>query len=166
MKIFRDKKLFTHLCFFSSALLIILIVGCGARPTSAPSEIASPVKNVRISALTEFVQDSSEPQIKALVELSDAKGGAIRALVTFRFEFYEFQPVSSDLRGRRLVIWPAYDLSDERSNQKHWNNFLRGYEFLLPLDFMLHQDNKYVLEVTCLLGQKRYSDLFKMEYQP
>jgi hypothetical protein len=104
--------------------------------------------------------------IKTLVELLNASGSATQAPCVLRFEFYEFHPRASDPRGRRLLIWPNQNLSDPDTNKEHWKEFLRGYEFFLPLEFRLERGKKYVLEATCLINQRRYSDFFNIQYQP
>jgi len=132
-------------------------------------EDVTSVRRIRISAITEFVPDANAPnrmQIKALIELFDVHGFSIKSPCTLRFEFYEFRSASSDPRGNRLLIWPDRDLSDPVINDNHWKHFLRGYEFFLPIDTPLQEGKKYVLEATCQIDQQRYSDLYKMEYQP
>ena len=143
--------------------VVLNTVGC----QSSRTVNGSPIKDIRISAITEFVPDpavADRMQIKVLVELLDKNGISIKAPCRLRFEFYEFHPLSSDPRGQRLLIWPNQDLNDSDMNDKHWEKFLRGYEFLLPLNTVLQSGNKYVLEVTCLSGQERYRDLLKIEY--
>jgi hypothetical protein len=79
---------------------------------------------------------------------------------------YEFQPLSSNPRGRRLSIWPEQDLNNPGTNDRHWQDFLRGYEFYLPLEFVPQPGKKYLLEVSCRVGQQRFNALFKMQFQP
>ena len=164
MKIFRDRKPLSVLGWVYPAIAIIAIAGCSTQPTPMLSKADSSVDRVSISAITEFVQGSEGPQIKTLVEFSSASDLAVKTPCTFRFELYEFQPVSSDPRGRRVVIWPTIDLNDPHMIERHWKDFLRGYEFFLPLEFTPRQGGKYVLEVTCFVDQKRHSDLYKMQY--
>lgn len=128
----------------------------------------SRVARVRISALTEFIQAPEMPdkvQIKTLLEIIDPLDKPVKTTFVARFELYEFQPVSSEPRGRRLVIWPEQDLGDSDTNDEHWEEFLRGYEFYLPLEFVPQPGKKYLLEVSCVAGRRRYNDLFKMQYR-
>lgn len=128
-----------------------------------------PVERIRISALTEFVQSPALPeqvQLKVLVEIIDKEDKPVKTKCLWRFEFYEFRALSSDPRGRRLLIWPDQNLRDAGSNNQYWKDFLRGYEFYLPLGVAPGPNDKYVLEATCFIGQYRYSDLFKMQYKP
>jgi hypothetical protein len=105
-------------------------------------------------------------QIKTLVELIDPLDTQVKSAFIARFELYEFQPLSSNPRGRRLSIWPEQDLNNPGTNDRHWQDFLRGYEFYLPLEFVPQPGKKYLLEVSCRAGQQRFHDLFKMQYQP
>jgi hypothetical protein len=138
--------------------------GVPVRPEIRPGE----VERVRISALTEFVPVPSIPdkvRIKTLIELIDPLDTSVKAAFTARFELYEFRPLSSNPRGRRLLIWPEQNLNDPGMNNEHWQDFLRGYEFYLPLEFVPQQGKKYLLEVNCTIGQRRLDDLFKMQYR-
>ncbi len=145
---------------------VIGITGCGTvQPAVQHGQDAS-IERIHISALTEFVTDSDQPdrvQLKVLLELFDAFDSPVSLPCILRFELYEFHSVSSDPRGKRLVIWPEKDLNETRKAEEHWKALLRGYEFYLPLDFMPWQNKKYVLEATCFADQKRHNDLFKME---
>lgn len=164
MKTYRNMKPFSVFVWTCKAITVILIAGCHVPLTPIPSDEEAPVERIRISAITEFVPDGK--QIKTLVELFDASDLSLKAPCVFRFELYEFSPVSSDPRGRRLTIWPDQDLNDPDINNKHWKEFLKGYEFVLPLDFFPEPQNKYILEASCLVDQNRYNDLFKIHYQP
>jgi len=129
----------------------------------------SGVSRIRISALTEFVQDPSAPdkvQVKTLVELIDPQDAPVKTPFVVRFELYEFRPLSSNPRGQRVAIWPEQDLLDPPTNDEHWEEFLRGYEFYLPLEFVPQPGEKYLLEVSCLVEQRRFDDLFKIQYRP
>ena len=158
------------LCLWAA---VIGLTGCGAvQPPMPPVEQHGDdvsIERIHISALTEFVADPTGPdevQLKILLELFDAFDLPISAFCVLRFELYEFHSVSSDPRGKRLVIWPEQDLSDAGKANEHWKDLLRGYEFYLPLDFMPRHDKKYILEATCFSDQKRHNDLFKVKFQP
>lgn len=149
----------------------LLLVGCempssnAVRPDIQPGE----VERIRISALTEFVPVPSSPekvQIKTLIEFFDPLNTPLKPAFTVRFELYEFRPLSSNPRGQRVAIWPEQDLLDPVKNDEHWEDFLRGYEFYWPLKFVPQPGNKYLFEVSCSVGQRRYNDLFKMQYRP
>lgn len=153
-------------------LFIILLSGCGLQTmpdwTGVQDQDPSAVKDIRISALTEFVQNPDQPglmQVKAQVELMNAMDQSINKPGKWRFEFYEYVPRSSDPRGIRLLMWPDMDLSSPEENQKNWKDFLRGYEFYLPLEFFPER-KKYILEATYMADQRRYHDIFKIQYSP
>ena len=159
---------FGRLC---TAVAVFMLFGCDMpSDVSAHSEIqAGEVDHVRISALTEFIPDASaagKMQIKTLIELVDPLGTPVKTAFAARFEFYEFKPLSSNPRGSRLAIWPEQDLHDPAANDEHWEDFLYGYEFYLPLEFVPQPGKKYLLEVSCLAGRRRLGDLFKMQYRP
>lgn len=152
------------------AVAAVLFFGCDMPVVSVHSESRpGEVERIRISALTEFVPVPAVPdkmQIKTLVELIDPLDTPIKTAFVARFELYEFRPLSSNPRGRRLAIWPEQDLNDPGTNDAHWEDFLRGYEFYLPLELVPQPGSKYLLEVSCMLEQQRFDALFKMQYQP
>lgn len=169
MKTYRDRDPFTVFSCLYTAIILILMAGCQSPRASMSHKDDASVRRIRISAITEFVPDPNVPnqlQIKTLIELFNVHGFSIKSPCTLRFEFYEFRSASSDPRGQRLLIWPNRDLSDSVINDKHWKNFLRGYEFFLPVDTPLQKGKKYVLEATCQIDQQRFSDLYEMRYQP
>ncbi|OQY04337.1 MAG: hypothetical protein B6I25_07045 [Planctomycetales bacterium 4572_13] len=127
------------------------------------------IERIHISALTEFVTVSAQPdkvQLKVVLEFLDAFDLPAPVPCVLRFELYRFHPLSSDPRGKRLILWPEKNLTGVKKADEHWKDLLRGYEFYLPLDFMPRQGKKYVLEATCFADQKRHNDLFKVEVQP
>ena len=155
------------LCLWAT---MIGLTGCGTVQTSVQPVVQHgenvSIERINISALTEFVTDPALPdevQLKVLLELFDAFDLPAPVPCILRFELYEFYPLSSDPRGKRLVIWPEKDLSNAENADEHWKDLLRGYEFYLPLGFMPQRDKKYVLEATCFADQKRHNDLFKVE---
>lgn len=176
MKTFRKKfsasrQLATgFLCLWAA---VIVFTGCETakvpmQPVDQRWEDVS-IERIRISALTEFVTDPALPdevRLKVLLELFDASDLPVSASCILRFELYRFQSVSSDPRGERLVIWPDQNLGNGENANEHWKDLLRGYEFYLPLDFMPRRDEKYVLEATCFVDQRRHNDLFKVQFQP
>jgi len=173
MKTFKMLFSLRWLSVFGLWMVAIAVTGCGA--VQAPMVDThrredALVERVRISALTEFVTDSAQldaVQLKVLLEVLDTSGEPAPVPCILRFELYEFRPLSADPRGKRVFIWPEMDLSDLSVAKEHWKDLLRGYEFYLPLDNFTPQPNrKYLLEVTCFADQRRYSDLFKMQFQP
>ena len=176
MKIFR-KMLFAlrqlFIGFLCLPVMVMVFTGCETAQTpihavAQRGEKAS-IERIRISALTEFVTDAALPdevQLKVLLEIFNASDPPVPVPCILRFELYDFHPLSSDPRGKRLVVWPEQDLSNAEKANAHWKALLRGYEFYLPLDFMPRQDKKYILEATCFADQKRHKGLFKVKFQP
>ncbi|MHC4085868.1 MAG: hypothetical protein ACYSU5_11755 [Planctomycetota bacterium] len=104
-----------------------------------------------IVPLTEFtgVNDmGEESRIKVYVSLLDSFGYQIKAPGTFRFELYEKVPRSGEPKGRRIAIWPDIDLNDVVENNRYWRDFIRAYEFSLPIES--EESQNYILEATCI----------------
>ena len=115
----------------------------------------APVK-IDILPLTEFVRvDNAEegPKIKVYVSLLDSFGCQIKWPAVFRFELYERVLRSSEPKGRRAVIWPDVDLTEQGANNTYWQDFLRAYKF--DLDFEPQSNRSYILQVTCLYTSGR-----------
>jgi hypothetical protein len=162
-------------------LLLLAAVGCEApevgpkrseTPSKAPTDCNEafayasyvPVK-VEIMPLTEYTaSDSSEeePKIEVYMSLSDSFGSQIKSPGTFRFELYEKVPRSAEPKGKRIILWPDIDLTDIAENENHWRDFLRAYEFSLPIESKTNQN--CILQVTCICPNgKRLSAEFPLK---
>ncbi|MBP8604982.1 MAG: hypothetical protein KBI46_03955 [Phycisphaerae bacterium] len=154
-------------CFLPLWIAVWLLgwTGCelSSPPSAAPAD--EPAK-MRISSLTEFVpvESGNGINLKILAELISPQGFSIRAPFVMRFELYEYSPVSSNPRGRQIILWPLQDLTDSDRNDQHWKEYLEGYEFLLPVETPLTSGKNYILEATCMIGRRRLGDLFKIEF--
>lgn len=165
----------SSVCF---GMLVLGQSGCEppADVTSAPAKIDSGANvsvysgyraaKIRITPLTELVvsvdaQGSSK--INVYVHLLDSFGSQIKSPGIFRFELYEYAQRSAEPKGRRVVIWPDMDLTAPAENNRYWHDFLRAYQFNLPLE--QQSDQSYVLQVTflCVSG-KRLSDELILKY--
>jgi len=153
-----------------SVLLTAFLVGAGCDRSQAPPEAGpvteegmaklsayaryAPVK-VDILPLTEviFVHDIDRSGIDVYVSLIDQYGCQVKSPGRFRFELYEHVQRSAEPKGRRITIWPDFDLDDPAVNNEGWLDFLRAYEFNLPFDQAGAQD--YILEVTCFCPNGR-----------
>jgi hypothetical protein len=151
------------------AVMFLLSTGCqelqSGSETAGQSEQKTLIEQVRISTLTGFETDPAQPetvQLNVCVELLNASGLQFPMPCIFRFELYAFQALSSDPRGQRLIIWPDQDLRSDQSNSAHWKDYLKGYQFSLPVDITPEPKEQYVLEATCMIGQRRYSDLIRL----
>jgi len=85
--------------------------------------------------------------ITAYVALQDSAGSAVKAPAIFRFELYQFRPLSADPKGKRLYIWDNINLNAFTENNRYWRDYLRAYEF--KLRYNCPDCKKYVLEATC-----------------
>jgi len=154
---------------------VLLLVGAGCEPVTSESLSKTaqlsvytrytPVK-IDIMPLTEFIHvgdDGEASKIKVYVSLLDAFDCQIKTPAVFRFELYEYVQRSAKPKGRRINIWPDIDLTDAVENNKHWQDFLRTYEFNLDLEAVSNQD--YILQVTCLCPSgKRLSAEFSLKH--
>ncbi len=154
------------------AWLAFFVCGCEgpvAQPSGTLAQQGFTIQRVRISALTDFVVSQEDPEkseIKTFVELLDAYDSQLKKPGIFRFELYEYKPLSSDPRGKRLIIWPDMDLTGAAENSRYWKDYLRSYEFYLPLGFLPTAEMNYLLEVTCMVGDSRFNGLSKIRFRP
>jgi len=129
------------------------VTGEGLEKLSSYARYA-PVK-LDVLPLSEFVfvDDIDRSGIDVYVSLLDHYGCQVKSPGTFRFELYEYVQRSAEPKGRRVTIWPDFDLNDPAANNEGWQDFLRAYEFNLPFDQAGTQD--YILEVTCFCPNGR-----------
>jgi len=81
----------------------------------------------------------------------------------FRFELYERVPRSAEPKGKRIILWPDFDLIDVAENDNHWRDFLRAYEFSLPIESQTNQN--CILQATCICPNgKRLSAEFTLTH--
>jgi len=123
----------------------------------------SPVK-IYIVPLTEYMAATGlgeEPRIEVYVSLLDSSGSQIKSPGTFRFELYERAARSAEPKGKRIILWPDFDLTNVAENDNHWMDFLRAYEFSLPCESQTSQN--YILQATCICPNgKRLSAEFAL----
>jgi len=116
---------------------------------------------IDIMPLTELVPQGGARggRMNLYVSLLDAFGHQIESPAVFRFELYEYVQRSAQPKGKRAVIWADVDLTDPVSNNEHWRDFLRAYEFDLPFEQADNQN--FILQVTCLCpnGSRLSSEL-------
>ena len=146
-------------------ILCLFLILTGCQPASRPPQIPTPVKKdhdlssfyarfaptkIDILPLTELVASGSvqRARLNLYVSLLDAFGSQIISPGIFRIELYEYVQRSADPKGKRIAIWEDIDLTDPVTNNGSWNNFLRTYQFDLPLEQAGNQN--YILQVTCL----------------
>jgi len=125
----------------------------------------TPVK-IDIVPLTEYTGDSDageESKVKVYVSLLDSFGYQMKSPGIFRFELYERVPRSAEPKGKRIILWPDFDLIDVAENDNHWRDFLRAYEFSLPIESQTNQN--CILQATCICPNgKRLSAEFTLTH--
>jgi hypothetical protein len=151
MKIIISGKLL----FISS---LVFYAGCGGGDTgpvfpisfSQPDSRYGPSKIdiLPISTLSQTKDSAKNTTINAYISLLDAYDSQIKAPATFRFELFQYLQRSSDPKGKRLNIWPDIDLTDPGVNNSHWQDFLRAYQFSLPVK--QRPGEVCILRATCL----------------
>ena len=123
----------------------------------------SPVK-IDIIPLTEYTAGTGSgeaPKIEVYVSLLDSYGSQIKSPGIFRFELYERAARSAEPKGKRIILWPDFDLTNVTENDNHWRDFLRAYEFSLPFESQTSQN--YILQATCICPNgKRLSTEFTL----
>lgn len=106
--------------------------------------------------------DPEQPRINLYVSLLDSFGSQLKSPCIFRFELYQRQERSAESKGARVLIWPDIDLLEPEKNNQYWRNYLRAYEFSLPLEGLNSQS--FILEVTCLCpNEKRLTAEFVLD---
>ena len=165
----QGQNLFSVLCRLSSVVCLLamllantgceLFPGLTAKTSNDVKELSvysrfAPAK-INIMPLTEFISagDTQQPNINLYVSLLDSFGSQIKSPAVFRFELYQRVLRSAEPKRRRVVIWPDIDLTDPDANNEDWRDFLRAYEFDLPLE--PDPSQSYILQVTCLCPNGR-----------
>jgi len=158
-------------------VLLLLEAGCEQGPVEPPSPTDSTYNllsaytpytaaKINIMPLTEFIHISGVEQaskIKVYVSLFDSFDCQIKSPGSFRFELYEYVQRSPEPKGRRISMWPDFDLTGSAENNSYWRDYLRAYEF--NLDFKPQINQSYILQVTYLCANgKRLSDDFVLKY--
>lgn len=167
------KSLRDTLFVFSLACLLVN-AGCQTRQSSQRSaaELAKSAAacaryapdKIDIAPLTEHVpaDQTHRPHIDLYVSLVDPFGSQIKAPGRFRFELYEHVQRSAEPKGKRIAIWPHVDLTDPLTNNEYWRDFLRAYQFTLPLD--RSSSKSHILQVTYFsLTGKRLASEFTLK---
>ena len=106
--------------------------------------------DVDIIPITGFVNTDDEyarPGLRVFVRLTDASGNSIKGPAVFRFELYEKVMLSPEPKGKRTGFWPDFDLTDFKTNNAYWRDFLRGYEF--NLEFEPKPKQAYIIQAGC-----------------
>ena len=171
-------KAYRYVCIFVIAFVIFLTAGC-SQPVQEPNLITENNNNdnntsnklsvyslyvptkMDILPLTEIVfnEETQQKQINIFVSLIDQFGSEIKSPCVFRFELNRKVQRSAEPKGSRVKIWDDADLIDPVNNNNYWRNYLRAYEFKLPIESLTEQS--YILEITCICpNNKRISSEF------
>jgi hypothetical protein len=131
------------------------------------------VTKVRLQpSFTKIVESQGQTEfgnIDTFVELSDQFGDPIKALGSFRFEIYQFRPLSSDPRGKRYEAdgLQTIDLIDPQENQKHWDPITRSYRFRIKLPPLASGADKIVFQTTFIMKPEyRLQDILILSRKP
>ncbi len=111
-----------------------------------------------ITAIEPASAADRETSISAYVSLIDAFDCQIKSPVIFRFELFQRLQRSSDPKGKRLIVWPDIDLIDPTLNNNIWQDFLRAYQFSLPLQKISADNCILHVTVTCPSGKRLTAD--------
>ncbi len=119
-------------------------------------------KRIEILPLTYFLCERSGEdicQIKAYVSLLGKFGCQKKSPGVFRFELYEAVARSAEQKGRRIMLWPDFDLTDPDKNNRYWRDFIRAYEFVLQIDSL--NGRSFILQATfmCPTGKRHYAEM-------
>jgi hypothetical protein len=150
MRLSRDT-----LSLFAFAFALVN-AGCQNQPATNTKNDAAAVapctryapERIDIPPLTEYLpaDQAHRPRIDLYISLLDPFGSHIKAPGIFRFELYEHVQHSAKPKGKRVAMWPDVDLTDPLTNNEYWLDFLRAYQFTLPLD--QSDANSHILHVT------------------
>ena len=119
-------------------------------------------ERIEILPLTYFLCEGNGEdicQIKVYVSLLDEFGCQKKNPGVFRFEFYETVVRSAEQKGRRIMLWPDFDLTACDKNNHYWKDFIRAYEFNLQLDSL--NGRSFILQATfmCPTGKRHYAEM-------
>lgn len=171
----RMIKTSTKIMMVSAGLIMIFCWGC--EPDDSEIDIctlsdaaimqAYYVQDIRFVGLTEIVTDSrnmENAELEIFIDLIDSDGIRIKSPGTFRFELYHFIPRTSQPMGKRVAVWPDIDLDDSEINNEYWRDFLRAYQFRLPLDFIPQPTDTFILQGTFMTpNDRRLSATFHLK---
>ena len=149
-----------------SVAILITFAGCSpphsrSTPQAQDSPVQGPVKAVLLP-LTDFYKNDSASGIKAYVTLIDSENQEKQFPAVFRFELYEKVFHSGEPMGRRIKIWPDFELQSIDTNDIFWQKFLNAYEFDLQLDN--GETEHFILQVTCIFdNQRRLTDTIELQ---
>ncbi len=110
--------------------------------------------SIDVLPLTGFsdVTDDAKCKINIYICLIDVFGDKMKAQGLLRFELYEKKKMSVEPKGKKLAMWPDFDLASPGTNKKYWQEFLRAYKFNLDVEM---PSQECILVVTFVPVTKR-----------
>jgi hypothetical protein len=151
---------------------LVLCIGCSgstsdagfpfdfARPGAAACERYGPARIdiLPLTTLTQAPDSGHDSILNVYICLLDSFDSQIKTPAVFRFELFEHVQRSADPKGKRLTIWPDIALTDPALNNNNWQDFLRAYQFSLPLQKL--PAGNYILHATCITpaDKRLYAD--------
>ncbi len=87
-----------------------------------------------ITTINPATSSAGDYTIDVYVGLVDSFGSQIKYPATFRFELFQQVRHSTGQKGKRILIWPEINLTEPVMNNRYWQDFLRAYQFSLPLE--------------------------------
>jgi hypothetical protein len=157
---------------FITILAALLLQGCEPPIEDVSDSIANfEPAGITINRLTEISMIdnyNSLASVDIFIDINDTFGVNIKYPGIFRFELYEFKPLSANEKGKMIYRWPPYDLTDAKINNSLWQDPLRCYVFSLELEAQLDKSKKYVLTAAFAnpSRQLRLSDKRAIQYNP
>ena len=151
--------------FILPLLFIVVFVGCQQTqqvPTIKNVQTGEVISkaafvvpaSIDILPLTGFsdVTDDDKCKVNIYICLIDVFGDKMKAQGLLRFELYEKKKMSVEPKGKKLAMWPDFDLASPPTNKKYWQEYLRAYKFNLDLEM---QPQECILVVTFVPVNKR-----------
>ncbi|MCF7973497.1 MAG: hypothetical protein K9N55_06755 [Phycisphaerae bacterium] len=129
-----------------------------------PTRIFTP-NQVNIIPLTHYVNATKPAEldyIRVYVELLDDYQSQVKAPGIFRFELYNRALRSVEPMGKRIDIWRDIQLNNPGENNEYWREYLRTYEFRLPLQHIL--EGHFILQCTFTTPQGKRLTSHKTVY--
>ena len=175
----KEGTLKKNILSIIAAAMFLIASGCESEMNQAMSSVAkeAPPRSLRafgparihIIALTEITSSSvslNEAKLRVYVDLLDVYESRLKAPGTFRFELYEHVPRSSEPKGTGLINWPPIDLNHPETNNDHWRDYLRSYQFDFDIDINPANTQAFVIAAIYTTPEgKRLTDEHILRYR-
>ena len=159
-------------CKFKLAVFTLAVVsffvGCGGNGNLVDSGECDcfVIKKFSITPLTKFIETDGQSGLKLVVDALDDTGNRTNAPFDLQCSLYQYLPRTADNKGSLVQAWPQINLNSITENNRHWNDYLRSYEFQLKLDNPPNEQ-WYLLEIACQIPSgSRIFDKLMLKYVP